>query len=112
MSDITEDQFWGILSEPEPVIKILKYFKIYKWYNEQGKRHRENDLPADIWYRTDGSIYRKIWYQNNEYHRIGGPAQIWYENDGSLFNDYWYLNNKEYTEENYWKKLKELGYDC
>ena len=38
MSDITEDQFWNALNEPEPVITILSLgSKIYRWYNEHGK---------------------------------------------------------------------------
>jgi len=113
MSDITEDQFWNTLNEPEPEIEIFHTFKIYYWYNEQNKIHRENDLPAEIWYCKDRFIYRKIWYQNGKMHRVDGPAMIWYHSNsnGNIEEEYWYLNGEEYTEENYWKKLKELGYE-
>lgn len=40
-----------------------------EWYNDDGALHRENDLPAVIWY--DGT---KSWYQNGLLHRLNGPA--------------------------------------
>ena len=50
---------------------------------KNGKRHRDNDLPA-IEYK-DGS---REWYQDGKLHRIGGPA---YEDiDGTK---YWYYYN-------------------
>jgi len=80
MSDITEDQFWQVLNEPEPIIRSYPDgTKSYTWYNEQGERHRENDLPAEIWYDPDGSIYTKRWFKNGVSYRKNGPAQIWYE---------------------------------
>jgi len=138
MSDITKDQFWNALNEPEPVISYRYGYKILTWFDRYDKLHRENDLPAAIWYHKDGSIYRQYWYQNNKRHRIGGPAVIWYDikgnieekcwyqygkkhringpaeiwsiKDGSVFKKDWYLNGKEYTEEDYWQKMK--GIEC
>ena len=60
------------------------------WY-KNGKRHREEDLPAVI--HADGSKY---WYKNGQSHRDGDlPAKI-YE-DGSKF---WYKNGLEYDNFN------------
>ena len=112
MTDITKDQFWNMLNEPEPVIKSNSDgSKIYMWYNEQGKRHRENDLPGVIWYRDNGFIFRKEWCQHGMMHRIDGPAVICYDEDGKISKQCWYLNGEECTEEKYWEKLKEMGYE-
>ena len=135
---ITENQFWHTLNEPEPEITIYSIGnKAYRWVNEKGQLHRENDLPATIWYNEDGSI-RQYWYQNgkrhrnnnlpaeiwyntdgliieeswwhnNKLHRTNGPAIIYYDENGTIDFQIWYLNDEEYTEEGYWKKLKELG---
>jgi len=140
MSYITKEDFWHALNEPEPKITIDSHFKIYCWYNEEGllhrdndlpaqiwyrgddyiiskvwyqngELHRDNDLPAEIWYRENGNIREKSWYQNEKYHRIGGPAVIWYHEDGSIRKKDWYLNGEPFYEKEYWKKLKELGYE-
>ena len=103
MSHITENEFWRILNEPEPVITVKYYdsydFKIYSWYNEKEQLHRENDLPAVIWYYNNGNIEEERWYQNGKLHRIDGPAFIWYHKDGHIFHKLWYLNDKEYRED-------------
>jgi len=57
-----------------------------KWYNKEGKLHRDDDLPAIE--RTDGS---QLWYTNGKLNREGDlPAiieavgcQLWYK-DGEL----------------------------
>ena len=111
-NNITENNFWYALNEPAPVIFINGYSdKIYEWRNEKGEIHRENDLPAFIRYYRNGNSKQKIWYQNGKRHRIGGPATIWYNEDGSCFIECWYLNGNMYTEEDYWQKFKEMGYE-
>jgi len=78
-----------------------------KWYNEEGKLHRDNYLPAvdcpgvyKRWYQN-GKLHRdvdepaiiwvtgtKIWYKNDKLHREVGPAseshdgtKVWFQND-------------------------------
>ena len=31
-----------------------------QWFKD-GKKHREGDKPASIWYRKDGSVEREFW---------------------------------------------------
>ena len=50
------------------------------WYNKEGQRHRDNDLPAIEWANGD-----KFWYQNGKLHRENGPA-IEYANG---IKEYW-----------------------
>ena len=55
-----------------------------EWF-QNGKRHRDNDLPAVI--KSDG---KKEWWQNGELHRDNDlPAVI--RSDGGQF---WYKNGK------------------
>jgi hypothetical protein len=61
-----------------------------KWYNEEGKYHRE-DGPAVEY--TDGS---KLWFRDGKLHREDGPATEY--SDGEK---YWYLNGVEYSEEEF-----------
>ena len=68
-----------------------------KWWYLNGKFHRKDGPAIEF---ADGS---KKWYLNGELHREDGPAIEWV--DGTK---YWYLNGKEYSEKEYWKKLKEL----
>ena len=139
MANITKNDFWHALTEPEPIIKIYPDgIKIYKWYNNKGKLHRDNDLPAQIWYKEDVTLIEKHWFQNGKKHRIGGPATIWYDRkgnieeecwyqygkkhringpaeiwyyeDGSIGGKYWHLNGEEYNENDYIQKLKEMGH--
>ena len=65
-----------------------------KYWYKNGKRHRENDLPA-IEY-ANGT---KHWYLNGKIHRETGPAIE--QSDGTKE---WWLNNKRFWEEE-WKKL-------
>ena len=99
---------------------IIDEFGNKIWRNENGKRHRE-DGPAVEWANGDkswylnGKLHRedgpaieyadgdKHWFLNGEYHRIDGSA-IEYA-DGEK---HWFLFGKKYSEEEYWKKLKEL----
>jgi alpha-N-acetylglucosamine transferase len=45
-----------------------------KWYNLDGKLHRDNDLPAIE------SANGKYWFVNGKQHRLGGLAAIEYTN--------------------------------
>jgi len=54
------------------------------WYNEAGKFHRENDLPAVI--SNNGT---KFWYQNGDYYRDNGLPAIEYANGSKA----WYNEN-------------------
>ena len=112
MTDITKDQFWGVLNEPEPEIAFNSYnYKVYSWYNENGQLHRDNDLPARIWYYRNGNSQQKIWYRNGKRHRVDGPAEIWYDRKGNIEEKCWYLNGTYYPQAQYQEKLKELGHE-
>ena len=69
-------------------LNLLKTYKIDRfgtqfWYRNN-KKHRDNDLPAEI--HADGSQY---WYQNGKYHRDNDmPSlihatgrKVWFQND-------------------------------
>ena len=61
------------------------YFDGTQYWHQNGKHHRNNDLPAVIY--ADGN---KHWYQNGELHRDNDmPAVICA--DGT---QYWYKNGK------------------
>jgi len=66
------------------------------WNNEKGEVHRLGDLPAVEW--TNGT---KIWYLNDNLHRVDGPA-IEYA-DGDKF---WYLNGENLTEDEFNERTK------
>jgi len=57
-----EEAMWNRLKEPAPIID--KYGN-RRWYNKEGKLHRENDMPAVI--RKDGTNF---WYINGTYKGI------------------------------------------
>ena len=71
--------------------------KINRHIDSDGKYHRE-DGPA-IEY-SNGS---KVWYRHGKWHREDGPA-IEY----SSGEKFYYLEDIHYSEEEYWKKIKEL----
>ena len=92
-----------------------------RWY-QNNLVHRDNDEPTVIDSNGD-----KLWYQNNLLHRDHDkPAVIynsgtkeWYQN-GVLHRDngaaveyfngtkYWCIVEKEYSEEEYWRRIKLL----
>ena len=92
-----------------------------KFSDPNGKYHRE-DGPAVEWH--DGT---KLWYKHGKLHREGGPAieckngsKLWFKHgkchmeDGPAVkclngNKYYYLEDNQYTEREYWEKVKELG---
>jgi len=67
------------------------------WYDSDGKFHRD-DGHAVEW--TDGG---KFWLKHGKYHREDGPAVKW-----ASGNKAYYLEGIQYTEEEYWEKIKEL----
>ena len=67
------------------------------WYDSDSKWHRE-DGPAIEW--NNGN---KWWCKHGHFHREDGPAIEWV----SGYKEY-YLDNIQYSEEEYWEKIKEL----
>jgi len=66
-------------------------------YTFNGRRHREGDLPAVEWQNGD-----KEWWIHGKLHRENGPAVE------SAIGYKWYcLDNQGYSEEDYWKEIKE-----
>jgi hypothetical protein len=65
------------------------YFNGSKFWYKKGQLHRENDLPAVIY--ADGT---QKWYKDGEHHRENGPAVIWHDGE----KEYW-LNGRQVSEE-------------
>lgn len=73
--------------------------KTVRYYDQNNHLHR-NFGPAVIF--PNGN---QCWYNHGKLHRLDGPAVI-----AKNGNQYWYINGKYYsTEEDYWKKLKEIS---
>ena len=71
-----------------------------KWYNNQGKLDRGDDLPAVInYYKNDGGRFSEQWFKNGVRHRdsqlidgktIDLPAFImYYKNEKKRREDWW-----------------------
>jgi len=60
-------------------------------YDDQGKLHRDDNLPAVAWNNGD-----KIYYFHGKSHRTFGPAM---ERNGDNDN-YWYWLGKKIKDEN------------
>jgi len=90
---------WWLNGKPhrEDGPAIIKGSGTKSWWIK-GKLHRE-DGPA-IEYE-DG---HKEWFLHGQLHREGGPAVE--RADGSRA---WFLNGKEYTKEEYYKRLYKKG---
>lgn len=63
--------------------------RAYAWFmikDNQLLLHRDNDLPALIYYDKNKNYISRSWYQNNKLHRKNAPAyvsvneQSWHEN--------------------------------
>ena len=76
--------------------KVKVYKDSTEWYNENGKRHRE-DGPA-----IEYSSGSKEWYLNGKCHREDGPAVDW--GGGSKE---WWLNGKKVTEEEHRRRTQK-----
>ena len=62
------------------------------WF-QNDKRHRENDLPAVIYYFENGNKKGEYWYQNDIKHREGDlSAEIWYFENGNKKGEVWFRN--------------------
>ena len=66
------------------------------WLN--GELHNEEG-PATVNYRRDGSVIGKWWWLNGKLHNEEGPAYIGYKRDGSVWVKEWYLDGVQHTEE-------------
>jgi len=75
-----------------------------QYYNSKDEFHRV-DGPTVIWYFKSGEIERKIYYINGKWSRLDGPSNIWYLESGEIEDEYYWINGKEYTKEEYYKKL-------
>jgi len=72
----SKEEMWNKLKEPSPTIDeyddsddgILDDNGNRYWFDKDGKRHRDNDLPAIIW--KDGS---KFWFKHGQYIRVEYP---------------------------------------
>jgi hypothetical protein len=110
-------QYWPVSKEQMALYKDgtntdINHYGAIIW-EKNGKRHRDGDLPAEIW--PDGSLFWKkngwlhrdgdrpariepggnlSWYQNGELHRTSGPARIW--KNGKLE---WWIRDKNITLE-------------
>jgi hypothetical protein len=65
-------------------------------WKENGKVHRDGDLPAVIEYYRDGSLKALRYFNHNNKHRIGGPQLIKFYEDGGVQIEAYYENNKRY----------------
>ena len=73
-----------------------------RWFNKDGKLHRDNDLPA-----AEMENGYKAWYIDGERHRNNGPAVV-YQN-GSVK---WYMNGKNLEHsETLAREALDLPYD-
>ena len=68
-----------------------------RWYDSNNKYHRE-DGPA-----YEGVSGTKYWFKHGKWHREDGPA-IEVANGGKFY----YLEDINYSEKEYWDKIKEL----
>lgn len=78
----TWDDFWNCLRKSE-------------WFNENGLRHRDSDLPAIISYYNNGEIDYMDFYQHGMRHRDEDlPAFVIYNRDGSIAREAWWTHGK------------------
>jgi hypothetical protein len=93
----------------EEIRELLKGQVNYEvWRNEVTKKfHRENDLPAFIWYHKivangivkDESKMSEKWYVNGKRHRDNNlPAEIWYYKNGNVCRKEWFKNGLLHRE--------------
>lgn len=61
-----------------------------EYYNSNGKRHRDNDLPAVIW--PSGT---KHWYRDGKHYRDNDLPTVIYSNGSRQ----WWYRNGEFIDE-------------
>ena len=79
----------------EEIRDLLKGKVNYEvWRDEVTKDlHRDNDLPALIWYFKNGSKKYEEWFNNGKLHRENDlPALINYYKNGSIQIEEWWIN--------------------
>lgn len=58
-----------------------------EWLDSQGRKHRDDDKPAEIMYFENGNIWSEGWYINGQRRRDGDkPAVIYYYENGVIEN--------------------------
>lgn len=68
------------------------------WY-KNGKRHRDNDLPAFIRYNKNGNILKQTWFRNGNLFRDNNqPTCIIFYESGELEEQKW--ENDRFTRRN------------
>ena len=60
-----------------------------QYYFVNGEEHRDNDLPACIFYNDKGNVTHEYWYKHGKQHRDNGPAVVHYE-DGVMAYTVWH----------------------
>ena len=65
-----------------------------RWKLPSGKFHREDDPAIE-------AMHYESWWLNGKLHREDGPAIEWF----GCFKE-WYLNGKNYTHQEYTKRLR------
>lgn len=66
---------------------------VMKEFFRDGRRHRDDDLPAIECYREDGTLLGLEWYAHDELHREGAPAAQKFDEFGRLRQEWWAINN-------------------
>lgn len=56
--------------------------------NCRGQKHKK-DGPANIFFDTNGTLRKEVWYINDEIHRTQGPAEIEYFPNGEIYLETW-----------------------
>ena len=93
----------GTEEEYKPAVIEYDYGKItYKIWYQNGKNHRDGDLPAKIGYYENGNISFEKWYKDDKLHRISDgedkPAYVSYYENGNIQSKSWYQNGKIHRE--------------
>lgn len=100
------EQFYYYSDEKTPSVESYGFEKILKWFNDSGKLHRDNDLPALIVY-INNILSTEQWYQNGVMTRsLDLPTIVMYHDDGITvkkqirYEDGRLKYEKEYYENN------------
>ena len=73
----------------------------YETFNENGKSHSYDDLPAVINYYKDGELNSLYWCKDGENHRDGDePANVNYDINGKITRIIYYKNGRVHRDKN------------